>query len=142
VAPDLLKDASMITNSEATSAPVDVEQCLLENAALRGENAALRQALRVNEAAASSLFARVLEAESEHPWMADALRRSEQRASQLEGQLVGVDSAADLERQVVALREDVDRIYRTRTMRTVAPARRVWGTLRRLSGRAGGAGTP
>jgi cell division septum initiation protein DivIVA len=136
VAPDLLKDASMTTtDSDVTTAPVDIEQCLLENSALRGENAALRQALRVNEAAASSLFARLLEAETEHPWIADALRRSEQRASDLESQLASSGSIADLERQTVALQQEIDRIYRTRTMRTVAPARRVWGTLRRLAGR-------
>lgn len=136
MAPDLLKDASMTTtDSDVTTAPVDIEQCLLENSALRGENAALRQALRVNEAAASSLFARLLEAETEHPWIADALRRSEQRASDLESQLASSGSIADLERQTVALQQEIDRIYRTRTMRTVAPARRVWGTLRRLAGR-------
>ncbi|HEX4493211.1 MAG TPA: hypothetical protein VH914_18560 [Acidimicrobiia bacterium] len=123
------------TDSDVTTAPVDIEQCLLENSALRGENAALRQALRVNEAAASSLFARLLEAETEHPWIADALRRSEQRASDLESQLASSGSIADLERQTVALQQEIDRIYRTRTMRTVAPARRVWGTLRRLAGR-------
>jgi hypothetical protein len=132
----------MITDPRMTTEHVDVVQCLLENAALRGENAALRQALRVNEAAASSLFARLLEAESEHPWMAEALRRSEQRSSELETQVVGLDATTpstprrDLETQIAALRAEIDRIYRTRTMRTLAPARRAWGVVRRVTGRA------
>ena len=136
MAPDhRLKDASMITDSEVTHEHVDVTQCLLDNAALRGENAALRQALRVNEAAVGSLFARLLEAESEHPWLTDALRRSEARASELEAQLAGTAVVGELERQVAELRAEVARVYGTRTMRTLAPARRVWGTLRRWSGR-------
>ena len=111
----------MVTVSSAPDEREQLTQCLLDNSATRGENAALRQALQVNVAAVSSLFARLLEAENEHPWLADALRRTEQRCAELETQLVNLGG-------------ELEALYQTKTFRMVAPVRRVWGVILKAFG--------
>jgi hypothetical protein len=110
----------MVQAGSVTDEREHLTQCLLDNAATRGENAALRQALQVNTAAVNSLFARLLEAENEHPWLVDALRRTEARCDELETQLV-------------ALGGELEAVYRTKTFRMMAPARRVWGAVLRVT---------
>ena len=88
VAGNQLTGVRMVMLSSVPDQSEELTQCLLDNSAMRGENAALRQALQVNVAAVNTLFGRVLELESEHPWLADGLRRSEQRCAELETQLV------------------------------------------------------
>jgi hypothetical protein len=111
----------MVVASSASDERAHLTKCLLDNAATRGENAALRQALQVNVAAVSSLFARLLEAENEHPWLVDALRRSEERCVELEAQLVNLGN-------------QLDAIYQTKTVRLAAPVRRIWGVILRVTG--------
>jgi hypothetical protein len=110
----------VLATSSLPDAREHLTECLLDNAATRGENAALRQALQVNTAAVSSLFARLLEAENEHPWLVDALRRSEARCAELEAELV-------------TLGGQLEAVYRTKTFRMLAPARRVWGKALRIT---------
>jgi predicted nuclease with TOPRIM domain len=146
--------ASMVTVASTQDERELHTQCLLNNAATRAENAALRQALQVNAAAVNSLFERLLEAESEYPWLTDALRRSEQRCSDLETQVVELNEEldalrrserhdADLEKKLAGLggdvdhlRSELDRIYETKTFRLLAPVRRVWSVMLRASGPA------
>jgi predicted nuclease with TOPRIM domain len=126
--------------------------CLLNTAATRAENAALRQALQVNVATVSSLFERLLEAENEYPWLTDALRRSEERCSDLETQVVNLGEeldtlrrshqrGSDLDRrlsdlggEVDHLRGELDRIYQTKTFRLLSPVRRAWSVMLKASG--------
>ena len=105
----------------------ELTQSLLDNSAMRGENAALRQALQVNVAAVNSLFGRVLELESEHPWLADGLRRSEQRCAELETQLVELGDELETRRECEQRCEELeslladalgqlDALYQTKTL--------------------------
>jgi len=132
----------MVALSSEPQQSVFMNQCLLENSAMRGENAALRQALQVNVATANSLFARLLEVEAEHPWITDALRRAEQRCEELETRMVNLadeldarrgveERCAELEAQVAVVNAHLTAVYGTMTFRVAAPARRAWGTVRK-----------
>ena len=118
-------------------------QCLLDNSAMRGENAALRQSLQVNVVAVNDLFSRLLELENEHPWLTDALRRAERRCAELENRLVGLGDELDelrgigqrcasAEAQLAHMHGELSALYRTKTMRAVTPLRKVWGLVRRV----------
>ena len=135
----------MVTAVTTSDARQHLDQCLVENSALRGENGALRQAVQAHVEAVGSLFARLLDVEYERPWLTDALRRSEQQCSELEAQVVELGHELDalrgaeqrcagLEARVAALSDEVGRVYATKTFRVLSPARRVWGAIRRVLG--------
>ena len=135
----------MVTAVTASDAGQHLDRCLIDNAALRGENGALRQAVQAHVETVGSLFARLLEVEYERPWLADALRRSEQQCSELEARVVelghqldalrGADErCASLEARVAELSDELGRVYATKTFRVLSPARRVWGATRRVFG--------
>jgi hypothetical protein len=101
--------------------------------------------LQVNVAAVNSLFGRVLELESEHPWLADGLRRSEQRCAELETQLVELGDELETRRECEQRCEELeilladalgqlDALYQTKTLRVVGPVRRVWGVVLKATG--------
>jgi len=140
----------VVTAVTTSDARQHLDQCLIENSALRGENGALRQAVQAHVEAVGSLFARLLEIEYERPWLTDALRRTERQCSELEAHVMELGHELDalrgaderctgLEARVAALSDELGRIYATKTFRMLSPARRVWGATRRVlrAGRAG-----